>query len=231
MKKIRKLTLVFICLGFIFCLNEVFATGSVRDYSVTGANGNVVEFTVPSDLDFDLLKIEMQNLADRHNDAEHITIYDITNVTEKNDASDAYYKENGKTRDHWLIEKVDPVKKHYKSRRVLESDRFMASCAKGETKEIKRAITESLSSSISGDNFIGSFEIGADITCTIEVGHILVGPPEDSRNNTREFRVSFYENRGTWSQKIYLKDGREFTKTGDFTEPDSYESYSIDKRR
>lgn len=120
---------------------------------------------------------------------------------------------------------------------VLVKDEFKFSVAKGEEVTLSQTYTGSLKGSISGSPY-DKGTIGADITITAQYtkGTKYSGPSESSSYNTREFRMKFYEERGTWKQikeaisTITLKVIATETKTGSYNKPTRYLSYSVDKR-
>lgn len=120
----------------------------------------------------------------------------------------------------------------------VAKDEFNFSVARGEEVTLTTKYTGSLKGSYSGE-VLDSSKIGVDITVTGEYskGTRYYGPNNDSKYNTREFRMKFYQNVGTYTQTgeicyhyygtIY--DRKDTTKTGTFKEPTKYLSYSIDK--
>lgn len=122
---------------------------------------------------------------------------------------------------------IGPIIKTYTSTKKLVKDSFMASCARGETKTVSSTITSSLDLKTSGDVPWGSLELNGKISYSITKGTTLVGPPESSSYNCREFRCKFYENRGYWDQ-IVIINNVPLHLSGTFNEPNSYYSYSRD---
>lgn len=228
MKLLKNLMLGLIsCSISLMFFSTTFAQSN--DRVITSKTGTTVTFTVAPNVNEKLAVKEMQALADANPNAGHITIQEIGFVdSEQQPLSLSQKSITISPMGHWLIDYVEDPVISYTSKNVFESDRFVDSCAKGETKTVKYELTESLKLDYSGDLY-GSLGLKGSITYVIEKGKELVGPPEGSLYNTREFRVKFYENKGTWSQKTHLHDGRVFTETGTFTEPNRYVSYSIDR--
>ena len=120
----------------------------------------------------------------------------------------------------------------------IAKDEFKFSVARGEEVTLTTKYTGSLKGSYSGE-VLDSGKLGVDVTITGEYskGTRYSGPNNDSNYNTREFRMKFYQNVGTYTQTgeicyhyygtIY--DRKDTTKTGTFKEPTKYLSYSLDK--
>lgn len=120
---------------------------------------------------------------------------------------------------------------------ALNKDEFKFSVARGEEVTLSRTYTGSLTGSLSGSPF-DKGAIGANITITAQYtkGTKYTGPSESSSFNTREFRMKFYEERGTWkqikqaistiNQEVIATD----TKEGTYKKPTRFLSYSIDKK-
>lgn len=116
-------------------------------------------------------------------------------------------------------------------------DEFKFSVARGEEVTLSTTYTGSLKGSYSGD-VLDSSKLGVDITLTgtYQKGTKYTGPSEDSSYNCREYRMKFYENTGTYVQTGVIENhyygtviSRENTsKTGTFSTPTKYLSYSVD---
>lgn len=122
---------------------------------------------------------------------------------------------------------------------ALAKDEFKFSVAKGETVTLSTKYTGSLTGSFSGTVY-NAADLGVNFTisCTYEKGTQYSGPSEDSIYNSREFRMKFYHNAGSYTQSrlattyYYMNpmSSETQTVTGTFTEPTKYLSYSIDKK-
>ncbi|MMZ64278.1 hypothetical protein D1872_265910 [compost metagenome] len=120
---------------------------------------------------------------------------------------------------------------------ALSKDEFKFSVARGEEVTLSQTYTGSLKGSISGSPF-DKGAIGAEVTITAQYtkGTKYSGPSESSSYNTREFRMKFYEERGTWKQikeaisTINQEVIATETKTGTYKKPTRYLSYSVDKK-
>lgn len=223
MKKFKKAFAVLGIASISLCsFNPIFA----HDNStvLTSESGTSVNVTFEGDTANQITSEELQSIVNENSDAENITIYEV-GVAEVPPVD-----EYGISTYHWLIDKVYSPVKTYTSKNVFSRDDFMDSCAKGETKTITRTISATLEAEYSGELAGGDLGLKGSLTYSLERGKTLVGPPEDSRYNTREFRVKFYVNKGTWTQNVLLNDGRTVTRSGSFIEPNRYVSYSKDTK-
>lgn len=174
-----------------------------------------MNFTIEAGLKDKVSTEELTSIANSNTDTENITILDVG------------YTEPSKMESLTGITFITPPIKSYTAHNVFESDRFMDSCAKGETKTLQYTITEKLTAKVTGDIKIGSLDIVNEISYSLTKGQILVGPPENKRENSREYRCKFYQNEGTWVQ-IGQVNGTPFNLNGKFKEPSKYISYSKD---
>ena len=71
--------------------------------------------------------------------------------------------------------------------------------ARGQTQTLSSSWSSTLSCEISGDISSASLGITKSITKSYSKSDTFSGPPENSYYNCREFRVKFYENRGTYT--------------------------------
>lgn len=119
----------------------------------------------------------------------------------------------------------------------LAKDEFKFSVARGETVTIKTTYSGELKGQISG-NFADKAKIGADITIKgqYEKGTTYTGPGEISSYNSREFRMKFYEELGSYEQTrdVYKGTTTSFGKirtdrfTGTYKKPTKWISYAKD---
>lgn len=220
-KKVKGLIVVLTLL--IICTSTGFANNDKEILQVVSSNGRTVNFTIEPNIQENVSTEELISIADSNVNSDNITIIDVgyalpeisKNISQKSVQANV------------PIIVASPPVKNYTSYNNFQSDRFMASCARGETKTITQKIDASLSSNISGDTPVGSLGITSSITYTITVGTVLTGPSESSSYNTREYRCKFYQNKGNWGQVVNI-DGWDFSRSGTFTEPSKYISYSID---
>lgn len=209
-------------------LTTVFATtafaGSNKVMKVKADDGRVVNFTVKTGLSPEIS--ELKALANENSDTTSITITGMgfAPITASN------YIANGAVSVTALPIQV-PVPgtlvKKQTFGNVLRVDKFMASCARGETKTMTSTVTASLASEYTG--VVSGLKLNGTISYQITKGTQLVGPPEGSSYNTREFRCKFYENKGTWSQ-MWTNGSLATLHTGTYREPYRYISYSKDTR-
>ena len=124
---------------------------------------------------------------------------------------------------------------------VTLHDVFLHSVAKGEESKLSAtwsktfsaslAITATEDSSVSSPSS-GTLGVSGSVTATYSTSVTFFGPPESSPYNSREYRVRFYGNRGTWSATAVrtVNPARRPRISGTWEKPLSYARYSIDKK-
>jgi len=228
----KKFISLFLSLTFILSVMVIPAYAeSDKVMKVKSSEGREVNFIIKADIKNQIKNEMLKELADENPDTSNITIFafgsaetpaiDPRNSTAKSDSiKEVSPSLIGET---WWT----PAIKTYTAYSVLESDRFMASCARGETKTVTSTLTAGLSPGYSG-TALGGVSLNGSISYSITVGTTLTGPPEGSSYNSREYRCKFYENRGTWAQ-VYCILGFITNPSGTFQEPSYYLSYSVDR--
>ncbi|WHH57669.1 hypothetical protein [Petroclostridium sp. X23] len=230
----KKIVVLSLCLVFLLCnVCSAFAK-SEKQTRVLKIDGRNVEFNIGSNVKDDISDEELKSLATSNPNTDSITIYEIgyavSSTTDKKDVTESQLDTNSdksQVSPNGIGDYLTYPSKKYTHYNVLESDRFMASCARGETKTISSTITEKLSASVDGTIKFGSLNLNNEISYSITRGQTLTGPPEDSSYNTREYRCKFYQNKGTWTQ-VGMLNGMPLFFSGSFTEPTKYISYSLD---
>lgn len=116
--------------------------------------------------------------------------------------------------------------------KVQKYDYFVISVAKGSTKKLTTTWKKSLSPSCSISALKSSLSLAGTIERTYTKEVTFAGPPEGSKYNSREYRVKFYENRGTFIETQRMDDiGHKLPdRSGTWTSPHSYAEFSIDKK-
>lgn len=224
----KKVISSFLVLAFLLStfLTTSYAK-STDTLKIKSNDGRLVNFTIKEGLKPDI-KV-LQDIANDNPDTTNIEILDIgiaetAFLSELNDRSTTIDGVVGINSVPYPVP-FTLTKNQIKSD-VLESDRWMESCAKGQTKYISSSIEASLSPSYTG--IAVGLTLNGTIKYTITTVTTLVGPPEDSPNNCREYRCKFYQNTGWWSQIWMWTDGLPHTFTGNYAEPSYYYSYSKD---
>lgn len=123
------------------------------------------------------------------------------------------------------------VKKTWSEYGVEVEDVFVTSVAKGQTKTLGTTWSHTLNCDITGGIDQVSLGIKASITKSYSVTDQFQGPPETGTNNSREYRVKFYENRGSYTALAHDDFPGFIIKvpiSGEFTEPEKFLAYSID---
>lgn len=131
----------------------------------------------------------------------------------------------------YLIRAYSEVDKQYTSKNVLADDIFVISVAKGEELKLEKKWKHTLESSITGNIDAQSLGITANVTVEYGITQTFKGPEESSNYNSREFRVSFFKNIGTYTALAHDDLAGFIVKvpiSGDFEEASHYVSYSID---
>lgn len=195
----------------------------------------------------DLPDYIIEQLLEENPNAGVITIYEygslpeITNELANEDSNIENIQNDNITIDGWgtpIVTNVRTTKK-ITNRDRLAKDEFKFSVAKGETVTLSRTYSGTLKGSIKGKLWKRA-DIGADVTITAEYkrGTEYKGPEESSRFNSREFRMKFFEETGTYTQLadlVYHGTGLPYTekdvkKTGSYAKPTRYLSYSVDRK-
>lgn len=116
--------------------------------------------------------------------------------------------------------------------KVLKYDYFVISVARGSTKKLTTTWKKSLSPSCSISALKSSLSLAGTIERSYTKEVTFAGPPEGSKYNSREYRVKFYENRGTFTETQRIDDvGHKLPdRSGSWTSPHSYAEFSIDKK-
>ncbi len=124
----------------------------------------------------------------------------------------------------------DLTEKNTTQQDVMAKDSFVISVARGATKTLSKTWTGSLSPSCSYKNAQSSLSLNGTITRTYSKSETFDGPSEGSSYNTREFRVKFYEDRGTFKGQYVSDAGDSQKKSGTWKSPTRFLEYSVDHR-
>lgn len=112
---------------------------------------------------------------------------------------------------------------------VVDKDLFVISVAKGSEKSLSTEWKESVSASASHSGAKSALGLNGTLTKKYSKTEKFKGPPENSKYNSREYRVKFYVNKGTYSGYYETDMGRGPKVSGTFVDPVRYAEYSIDK--
>lgn len=112
---------------------------------------------------------------------------------------------------------------------VLAKDSFVISVARGAAKTLSKTWKGSLSPSCSYQNAQSSLSLNAAITRKYTKTETFNGPSSSSSYNTREFRVKFYEDRGTFKGQYVSDAGDSQNKSGTWKSPTKFLEYSVDR--
>ncbi|RCX17936.1 hypothetical protein DFR58_106104 [Anaerobacterium chartisolvens] len=190
--------------------------GTAQAVSIGGRTFNV---TVPTEFKDDISMEELFSIAGSDPDAGDIGIIKVGYAVR---GLDNLSKTDT---DAPGICVMGSVIKAYTIYNEFQSDRFIASYAKGETVKTQSVISSTLRSTISGGIPVGL--AGVTLTCDITKGTELTGPDESSEYNSREYRCKFYQSSGKWIQVIAI-NGIAISQSGRFREPSKYILYSRD---
>lgn len=228
--KMFKRVVLLISLSLFMVITSLTPPASANEIQ-TSYNSNIVVnpngLSIPQEL--------IQDLIESNPDAGLITIYDYSEVPSVQDRTIQSYESPSALLPPTYVYRYT-TSKSVTQPDALVKDEFKFSVARGEKVTLSQTYTGSLKGSISGSPW-DKGAIGAEITITAQYykGTIYSGPPESSSYNTREFRMKFYEERGTWKQireaisTINQEVIATETKTGSYNKPTRYLSYSIDK--
>lgn len=114
---------------------------------------------------------------------------------------------------------------------VETRDDFILSFAKGETDLFSEDYVNSISCMVSGDIPVKLLGLTESLNVTIEAGTKLSGPPEESINNSREYRVKYYCDKGSYKAErvnVYLPSIHEYI-AGNWSSPACGVLYCIDR--
>lgn len=123
---------------------------------------------------------------------------------------------------------------------ALLGDYFIISVARGAEKTLSSTWTKTISSSLqvtsssSSDSPVPSTNtlgISASVTTSYTTTLLFRGPAESSPYNSRQYRVKFYGDKGTWSATAIweVNIARRVQLTGTWIKPTYYLEYSIDQ--
>lgn len=166
----------------------------------------------------------IQDIIKDNPDAKEIIIYDYYEA-KKDGHSDI------STRGLPKVEDLVKITNEYDA---FAKDEFVTSVAKGQSVTLSSKWTGTLQSSISGECTVSELSLLSSITKEYSTSFVFTGPPESSSCNSREYRVKFYENRGTYTARRSNGapgcGGAWRTVSGNWSEPSKYAAYSVDKR-
>lgn len=110
----------------------------------------------------------------------------------------------------------------------IDKDVFVISVAQGSTV----SLTEKWSSSLAAEATHSDAKVGLKLNGTItkeySKSQTFSGPPEDSKFNSREYRVRFFADKGTYEGYYETDMGRGPSVSGSFKNPLSYAEYKLD---
>ncbi|MDF1616746.1 hypothetical protein [Petrocella sp. FN5] len=224
----KLLVLVFVCILFASSISYAASTKEIKETKKQFVNseGQTVSVTIPNEYKKDITDKEIEEIINAHLYAANVIIEEIGIAGESILISQSS-PELIQVQNYGAVT-FGPLIKKYTAYSALQSDRFIASAARGQVYTATSTKSYSLSPSITGTIPNGSLNLAGTASYVVYVGSQFSGPPNDSAYNSREFRCKFYENRGTWSQvtKVY---GNNITSKGTFKEPVRYASYSFDR--
>lgn len=220
MKK-TKISLLVLCLATTCIISSpVYAYSVSEDNTGQNSKPNIIldnkNLNVPSDIILDIIK--------ENPDAGNIIIYDYYDSANESNT-------NITPSSLWRIK---DLKKTVKQSNVVGKDSFVISVAKGQTSTLSSTWSASLSASATGELNVAKLNLTAKVEKTYSSSYKFNGPPESSTYNSREYRVKFYQNKGTYtavySSGIPGSGGAWHPVSGNYTEPTKYAAYSIDKK-
>lgn len=206
MKKILSLILslsLFLTMGFPITAKE---STSQPDIVINGITEEIPDYII-------------QDIIQNNPDAGQITIYEYKDFTDTPVIQPFYVT-------------FSDVKKTYTGYNIQAKDLFVTSVAKGQVRTLGVQWSGTLSCSITGGIDQSALGISGSVTKTYYASDVFTGPSNDEPFNSREFRVVFFENQGTYTSTCHdtiagfvLK----YPVNGTFNEPIKYLAYSIDR--
>lgn len=133
-----------------------------------------------------------------------------------------------------LKKSYDNIKKTVTRSDSPLDDKFITSSAKGMTLSSSTKFESSVNSLVTGKLNAKALGLTARLGFSMEPDYTLTGPPEYSKANTREYRVKFYGNTGTYTaaERSGLPGGAGMMMrdiTGTWSEPLKYYIYAVDR--
>lgn len=209
--------------------------------AVIDEDGEVINVVVSENV---INEIEAEEIIDiiENNDFNSMDILTIDNVVEYDTADSIgttlFYTGNSESTispewkwyDLWVyIKTTRSYGSEYKAKDV-----FIASAARGETysltKKFESSLSLSLESGVTYDGVSAKAGMTNKVTCSVEKNHKYAGPPEESKYNSREYRVRFMAKKCTVKQAVKGAQSKHTTNyKAVYKVPSRYISYSIDK--
>lgn len=125
---------------------------------------------------------------------------------------------------------VEITKRNTTQSNYVDKDSFVISVAKGSNVSLSQTWSQSLTASATHSDAISALKLNGSVTKTYTKTQSFSGPPETSAYNSREYRVRFYADRGTY-EGYYITDmGKGPSISGSFKNPLYYAEYSIDHK-
>ena len=148
-----------------------------------------------------------------------------------NDKAAAQNESSGETQTYFMACRYSDVVITTDQTNIASKDDFIFSAAKGETALLADAIKMNFTASVAGHASAGVLGLTESLQVTFPEGTIFVGPPEESSLNSREYRVKFYLDKGSYKVKrenVYLPSLQEYI-AGSWTAPAFCITYCIDR--
>lgn len=230
----KKKIIFLLCLLLVLCTSiNTFVSAQVSNHTSLEYQNDKGEdvSVIIEDQSIKVTKQEIDEILCDYPYAECITIYEVGYITETVTPEARVWDPPLLNSDKYETEKTITVPE-----RVID-DKFVISVARGENISLSSSWSSTLTSSISGSYFDkANLNIEASITASYSESYSFSGPPEESRSNSREYRVKFYQKDGTYIQRHYVyywPSGDLYgiqSKSGTYTLPTKYLKYSIDRK-
>ena len=177
----KKLLVSCLCLAFILS-SLSFSAFAQSDHKVKvkTSDGREVNITIKPGLESKVSQDMLTDLANENPNTDNITILDVGIASEPvSEFSGSQKPPHNELLNNSLMVTVPypipfTLTKTQTAADVFESDRFMDSCAKGETKTVSSTITASLSPQYTG--IVVGLTLNGTISYSITKGSTLVGP-------------------------------------------------------
>lgn len=222
MVKVKKIVSMLLALILAFPFSITALAGDIsQDISTTTNQPRVIIENTNQKIPDYIIK----DLIKDNPDAGQITITEFSSMSQTNNS-------NNMVITPMYVNYYSDVVKVTTASNVLAKDSFVTSVARGQTQTLSNTWSGTLSCTISGKIDYASLGITGSLTKTYTKTDVFNGPPESSNYNCREFRVKFYQNQGTYTDKYHTDFSGSVVvipESGNWTEPSYYLAYSIDK--
>lgn len=221
---------VALILCILLIASQTFVFAQIKQEEIV-IKANNVTIIVKENAQSVLTESEIREFAEEFEPGEVITIYDGGYTNLPIDAGDNYYTNNGTVLPMDIVNPEIIIETVYGnwSNESVRSTSFVHSVAKGQTYVMEQTFTKTEYTKLSGQTPYGTITGGATVTAKVFVGTTLVGPPEYSTANSRDYYVKIWQKQRTWTQKKWVDGYRLADRVGQQSVPTKWSNYSVDR--